>query len=71
LAARVLAVLALSSDISQSNFEIKAQAGKVAVKGVLPTWLSEELVVAKIRQMPGVEKVETDFISAPDIIYGD
>ena len=71
LASRVHAALALSSEIAQSNFDIKAQAGKVAVKGVLPTWLSEELVVDKIKQVPGVKNVEADFVSAPDIIYGD
>jgi cytidylate kinase len=71
LASRVHAALAMSSEIAQSNFDIKAQAGKVAVKGVLPTWLSEELVVDKIKQIPGVKNVEADFVSAPDIIYGD
>jgi len=71
LASRVHASLATSAEISQSSFDIKASNGTIDVKGALPTWLSEDRVVAKIKQIPGVKNVKADFVAAPDVIFGE
>ena len=71
LASRVHAALVMSADFSQSSFDIKANDGSVDVTGALPTWLAEERVVEKIKQIPGVKNVRADFVNAPDMIFGE
>jgi cytidylate kinase len=67
LASRVRAVLAMSSDMPKSRLDVKASQGIVAVSGSIPTWLSEETLVAKIRQIPGVQRVNADIVQVPDM----
>ena len=71
LASRVHAALVVSSDMSHSSFEIKASDGMIDVAGAIPVWLSEDKVVEKIKKVPGVKNVNADFVSAPDVIYGE
>jgi len=71
LASRVHAALVMSADFSQSSFDIKANDGSVDVTGALPTWLAEDRVVEKIKQIPGVKNVRADFVNAPDMIFGE
>ena len=71
LASRVHAALVMSADFSQSSFDIKATDGSVDVTGALPTWLAEDRVVEKIKQIPGVKNVRADFVNAPDMIFGE
>ncbi|MSP40281.1 MAG: BON domain-containing protein [Deltaproteobacteria bacterium] len=71
LATRVHAALVMSADFSQSSFDIKASDGTVDVTGALPTWLGEDRVVEKIKQIPGVKNIRTDFVNAPDMIFGE
>ncbi len=67
LASRVRAVLAMSDDLARSKLDIKASCGIVAVSGSIPSWLSEEDVAAKVRVIPGVERVMTDIVQVPDM----
>ena len=71
LASRVHAALVMSPDFSQSSFEIKANDGRVDVTGALPTWLAEDRVIEKIKQISGVKDVRADFVNAPDMIFGE
>ena len=71
LASRVHATLVTSTEISQSSFDVKASDGTIDIKGALPTWLSEDRVVEKIRHIPGVKTVNADFVNAPDVIFGE
>jgi len=67
LASRVKAVLAMSADMPRTRLDVKASAGKVAVSGSIPSWVSGETVVSKIKQIPGVEEVDADIINVPDL----
>jgi cytidylate kinase len=67
LAARVKAVLAMSSDMPRSQLDIHASQGKVSVTGSIPNWLSEESLLAKIKQIPGVREVNADIVCVPDM----
>jgi cytidylate kinase len=67
LTARVKAVLALSSDLPRSRLDINASQGKVRVSGSIPNWLSEESLVAKIKQIRGVREVDADIVCVPDM----
>jgi cytidylate kinase len=67
LAARVKAVLAMSSDMPRSQLDIRASQGKVSVTGSIPNWLSEESLLAKIKQIPGVREVNADIVCVPDM----
>ena len=67
LASRVKAVLAMSADLPRTRLDIKASAGTVAVSGSVPSWMSEQVVVSKIRQIPGVKEVNADIINLPDL----
>jgi hypothetical protein len=67
LASRVKAVLAMSADLPRTRLDIKASAGTVAVSGSVPSWMSEQVVVSKIRQIAGVKEVNADIISLPDL----
>jgi hypothetical protein len=57
----------MSSDMPKSRLDVKASQGIVAVSGSIPTWLSEETLVAKIRQIPGVQRVNADIVQVPDM----
>jgi osmotically-inducible protein OsmY len=65
LAARVKAVLMLSSDLPRSQLEVKASEGHVVVSGSMPNWASEELLVTKIQRIPGVKAVRSDIVNVP------
>ena len=67
LATRVRAILALASDMPKSHLDIKATEGRIAVSGTIPSWASEDIVVSKIKQIPGVKGVEADLVNTPDI----
>jgi cytidylate kinase len=67
LASRVKAVLAMSADMPRTRLDVKASAGKVAVSGSVPSWVSGETLVSKIKQIPGVEEVDADIINVPDL----
>lgn len=65
LAARVKAVLMLSSDLPMSQLDVKASEGHVVVSGSMPNWASEELLVTKIQRIPGVKEVRSDVVNVP------
>ena len=67
LGSRVRAVLAMSSDLPKSRLDIKASGGIVTVSGSIPGWLSEETLAAKVRSVPGVERVISDIVQVPDM----
>jgi osmotically-inducible protein OsmY len=67
LVSQVKAVLAMSADMLRTRLDIKASAGKIAVSGSVPSWLSEQMVVSKIRQIPGVKDVNADIVNLPDL----
>lgn len=67
LVSQVKAVLAMSADMPRTRLDIKASAGKIAVSGSVPSWLSEQMVVSKIRQIPGVKDVNADIVNLPDL----
>jgi cytidylate kinase len=65
LAALVHAALLLSGDLAQARVDIKASNGNVYVSGTIPDWISEEQIVAKIINLPGVKHVRTDLTNLP------
>jgi osmotically-inducible protein OsmY len=65
LATRVRAILAFASDVPRSRLDIKATQGRVAVNGTIPSWASEDNLVAKIKQISGVKAVQADIVSLP------
>jgi cytidylate kinase len=67
LASQVKAVLAMSTDSTRTRLDVKASAGKVAVSGSIPSWVSEETLVTKIKTIPGVKDVQTDIVNVPDL----
>jgi cytidylate kinase len=67
LVSRVRAMLAMSSDLPKARLDVRASQGIVTVSGSIPGWLSEETVVAKIRRVPGVERVISDIVQVPDM----
>jgi osmotically-inducible protein OsmY len=71
LAVRVRAALVLSPDLSGALLDVKALDGEVAVSGILPSWFSEDKVIAKIKQVPGVRSVKADLENNPvDLNFG-
>ena len=71
LTSRVKAVLAMSVDMPRTRLDIKASAGTVAVSGSVPSWMSEQAVISKIRQIPGVKDVDADIINLPDLAVAE
>jgi len=67
LASQVRAVLAMSADSTRTRLDVKASAGNVAVSGSIPSWVSEETLVTKIKTIPGVKDVQTDIVNVPDL----
>jgi len=57
----------MSADMPRTRLDVKASAGTVAVSGSVPSWMSEQAVVSKIRQIPGVKDVNADIINLPDL----
>ena len=71
LAVRIRASLALSENFAGSVIDIKASDGEVFASGIMPRWITEENVVALIKQVRGVKNVRTDLVSAPlDTSFG-
>jgi len=71
--ARVQAALITSRDIHVSNLEVKTKDGEVFVAGVLQAAGLEELIVDRIRKVPGVTGVKPYFVVAiaDQYIYSD
>jgi len=67
LVSRVKAILSTSSDLPRSRLDIKASQGIVSVSGSIPAWMAEESLVAKIRRIPGVTRVNADIVQMPDM----
>jgi cytidylate kinase len=67
LASQVKAVLAMSTDSTRTRLDVKASAGNVAISGSIPIWVSEETLVTKIKNIPGVKDVQTDIVNVPDL----
>jgi cytidylate kinase len=65
LASLVHAALLLGGDLAQARVDIKASNGNVSVSGTIPDWISEEQIVAKIMDLPGVKHVRTDLTNLP------
>jgi osmotically-inducible protein OsmY len=71
LAVRVRAALVLSPDLSGALFDVKALDGEVAVSGILPSWFSEDKVITKIKEVPGVRSVKAELENNPvDLNFG-
>jgi cytidylate kinase len=71
LAACVRAALVLSPELSGALLDVKASDGDIAVSGILPSWFSEDNVIAKIKQVPGVKSVKADLENNPvDLNFG-
>ena len=71
LTSQVRAVLAMSTDTTRTRLDVKASAGSVAVSGSIPSWISEETLVTKIKTIPGVKDVQTDIVNVPDLGVAD
>ena len=65
LASRVKAVLMLSADLPKSRLDVQAASGQIAVSGSLPNWVTEDELLYKIRQVPGVKEVRSDIVNMP------
>ena len=71
LATRVRAALVLSPDLSGALLDVKAVDGEISVSGIIPSWFSEDNVVAKIKQVAGVTSVKADLENTPvDLSFG-
>lgn len=73
ITARVEAVLIASSGLHISNLEVETHVGEVYVGGMVLAEEVKEIVADTIRRIPGVTRVNTDFVVAPPdhILYGD
>jgi len=65
LAMRVHATLITSQELMGARLEVTADGGEVSVSGILPQWVSEELVKVYALEISGVDKVNTDLTLAP------
>ncbi len=65
LAMRVHATLITSQELMGARLEVNADGGKVSVSGAVPYWVSDEVIKRQVLQVPGVDRVETDFTVAP------
>jgi cytidylate kinase len=65
LASRVKAVLMLSAGLPKSRLDVKAMSGKITVAGSIPNWVTEDELIYKIQQIPGVKEVQSDIVSVP------
>jgi cytidylate kinase len=71
--ARVEAVLMVSSRLEISNLEVQTRCGEVHVSGVILAEGTRDAVVALIRNIPGVTRVQTHLVVTPSehYLYGD
>ncbi len=67
LASQVKAVLAMSADITRTRLDVKASAGKIDLSGSIPSWMSEDALVTKVKTISGVKQVHTDIVNMPDL----
>lgn len=65
LAMRVHATLITSEELMGARLEVQADGGEVSVSGILPQWVSEELIERYALAVSGVEQVNTDLTVAP------
>lgn len=71
LATRVRAALVLSPDMAKALLEIKALDGQISVSGIIPRWVPEESIVAKIKHVAGVRGVVAELENTPlDLGFG-
>ena len=65
LAMRVHATLITSQELMGARLNVEANGGEVSVSGILPQWVSEELIARYALAVSGVDKVNTDVTVAP------
>ncbi len=65
LVSRVRAILVLSEDMPTTRLDIKAKEGEISVSGAVPYWVSQDLVIRKVAQIPGVKSVVADLVNVP------
>ena len=65
LASRVHATLVLSKDMPTTRLDINAKQGEISVSGTVPYWVSQDLIIRKITQIPGVKGVVADLVNIP------
>jgi len=65
LAMRVHATLITSQELIGAKLDVKADGGEVSVTGILPRWISDELIKRYALEGSGVEQVNTDLTVAP------
>ena len=64
LAMRVHAKLITSQELLGARLDVKADGAQVSVSGILPQWVSAELIKRYALEVSGVDKVNTDVIIA-------
>lgn len=65
LGCRVKAVLLLSAGLRRARLDVKAESGTIAVSGTLSNWVTEDELLQKIRQIPGVKEVQSNLVNIP------
>lgn len=65
LAMRVHATLITSEELMGARLDVQADGGEVSVSGILPQWVSEELIERYALGVSGVDRVNTDLTVAP------
>ena len=65
LAMRVHATLITSEELMGARLDVQADGGEVSVSGILPQWVSEELIERYALAVSGVEQVNTELTVAP------
>jgi len=65
LVSRVHATLVLSKDMPTTRLDINAKQGEISVSGTVPYWVSQDLIIRKITQIPGVKGVVADLVNIP------
>ena len=59
------ATLVLSKDMPATRLDIKANQGEISVSGTVPYWVSQDLIIRKVTQIPGVKSVVADLVNVP------
>jgi len=65
LVSRVCATLVLSKDMPTTRLDIKAKQAEISVSGAVPYWVSQDLVIRRVGQIPGVKGVVADLVNVP------
>jgi osmotically-inducible protein OsmY len=48
-----------------TRLDIKAKQGEISVSGTVPYWASQDVIIRKITQIPGVKGVVADLVNVP------